>query len=215
MRGVIFDLDGTLLDTLDDLADATNEALVKNGCEPHPRTAYRQFVGNGAQKLVIRAAGDADPTTIQQILTDFKECYRVRLRNKTHPYAGVVSLLQQLDKRSLQLAVCTNKPQAYVSSLLAHYFPGIPFVDAIGDRQDGHRKPDPYYPLQLAKKMQLPASSIVFVGDSDVDMRTGQAAGMVCAGVLWGFRTGAELQAAGADLLLEKPEDLVAFLEKM
>lgn len=207
-QGIIFDLDGTLINTIYDLSDACNQVLVNHGFTPYPDDAYKHFVGNGMRVLMQRALkpyDEVDEAVIDVYLNEFKEVYSHCYRHRSIVYPGIHELLDQLADRGILAAVCTNKNQRFVKPMLDHYFPGYPFIEWIGERNDHHQKPDPYYPLQIAATMKLNPYAIAFVGDSDVDILTAKASGMFAVGVTWGFRGSEELRLAGADQLISDP----------
>jgi phosphoglycolate phosphatase len=208
--GVIFDLDGTLLDTLADLGNSVNSVLEARGFEKHPMDAYRVFVGNGVRKLVERAFPD-DYEDIDGAFADFMSVYRQNLTVMSKPYEGILELLRELENRGVKVAIATNKAQDLTDLLVPVFFSGVDFVDVVGDRFDGLRKPNPHYPLVIKAKME--ADIVYFVGDSDVDMVTAKAADMIAVGVSWGFRGVRELSEAGASFILKKPEDLLEFMK--
>ncbi len=218
-RAVIFDLDGTLLDTLDDLANAANGALHSAGYPQHPVSAYRQFVGNGLRMLVRRAlpAGEADrigPADFETLVKRTGDNYARDWAVTTRPYPYVPELLQELRRRDLPLAVVTNKPHEWTLRMLKHYFPDEPFLFIQGAMPDLPHKPDPAGALKAARHLGTAPNETVFVGDSNVDMLTAHNAGMVAVGVDWGFRGAKELQESGADRILYTPLGLLAFLDE-
>ena len=212
MKGFIFDLDGTLYDSLKDLANSLNVVLKRNDLPEHELKQYKTFVGNGMPKLVERALKDT-PEHYEKILDEFLLEYDQRFDEYSRPYEGILPLLQDLSEAGHKLAICTNKQQHYTDKIVEKFYGEFDFVSVVGDRSDGKRKPDPHYPLAIAKAMDLAVEDIYFIGDSDVDMYTAKHAGMIAVGVSWGFRSVAELKEAGADLILEKPEDLLKEVE--
>ena len=206
----IFDLDGTLLDTLSDLADSMNETLSKFGYPLHPDEAYKLMVGNGARRLVEAAVAPASLSDEQvtDILADYSQRYLRAWNRKTRPYAGIEDMLQKLSAAGIPVAVLSNKADAVTNLSVAHFFPGIRFAAVIGLRPHMPTKPDPASALEIAGLLDVSPSRIVYVGDSGVDMTTATRAGMYAAGVLWGFRGLEELQEAGARILLDKPEEI-------
>lgn len=190
MTGVIFDLDGTLLDTLDDLTDAVNVALGRFGYPPRSREEVRRFVGSGAKKLMDRAvpAGE-DP---EPALAVFREYYDANCRCKTGPYPGVLAALEKI-KGEYPVAIVSNKPDSAVKALCADYFPGC---YAMGEHGRCPRKPAPDMVLEAMNAIGV--DTCVYVGDSEVDVQTARNAGVPCLSVLWGFRTQQELERSGA-----------------
>ncbi len=211
-RAVAFDLDGTLLNTLEDLANATNEALAAAGYPTHPVTAYRQFVGSGLQTLVRRAlpAGSAvSPESLAELVRRTGDNYARDWAVTTRPYPGIRELLEELRRRDVPLAVVTNKPHDWTLSMLGHFFPENPFQTVQGAMPGLPHKPDPTGARNTAQRLGLPTESIAFVGDSDVDMLTAHNAGMGAFGVAWGFRGAEELRRAGADRIITNPLEIL------
>jgi len=214
-RALIFDLDGTLLDTLADLADSGNAALAALGLPEHETDAYRYFVGLGVEELVLRMLPEdrRDPATMKEAGAVLIDEYKRRWKDKTRPYAGINELLEGLRQRGLPVCVLSNKPQAYTDLTVNAFFPGWPFAAVRGSRPEVPNKPHPAGALALAAELGLAPGSIIFVGDSATDMKTARGAGMLPVGVLWGFRDADELNENGARHLLDQPTDLLALLD--
>lgn len=210
----LFDLDGTLLNTLEDIADAMNYALCSAGLPPWETEKYRYMVGNGAKVLAERAVGD-HPEMAGQVLKTYQHQYETHLLVKTRPYEGMTEALRKLDAGGAALCVLSNKPDADTRSLVASCFPDIPFAHVQGQLPDVPRKPDPTAALAIAEKTDIPPERFVYVGDSGVDMICANRAGMRAAGVLWGFRTREELLENGAEWLIRYPRDLPDIVEMM
>ncbi|MFH1023710.1 MAG: HAD family hydrolase [Planctomycetota bacterium] len=212
-RAVLFDLDGTLLDTAEDIADATNAALAARGFPGHPLPAYRQFVGDGARTLLERALppGRRDDATIAACLAGYLAEYERVWNRKTRVYDGIPELLATLAARGIPAAVVSNKPRAFVEKCVAGYLGDFRFAVLLG--QDGSlpKKPDPAGALAAARRMGFPPSDILYLGDTATDMATAIAAGMFPVGALWGFRP-EELGAAGARALAKHPRDVLKYL---
>ena len=208
----VFDLDGTLLNTLDDLADSTNYAL---SCYGYPRRTLeevRRFVGNGVAKLIARAMPDgATEEETARCLAVFRAHYLTNMRNKTGPYPGILSLLDRLNETGIPVAVVSNKFDDAVKSLCHHYF-GDRVPVAIGESATVRKKPAPDSALAALDALHIPADRAVYIGDSDVDIQTAKAAGMDCISVTWGFRDADFLLANGAQRLVDTPEDLAKAL---
>ena len=214
-RAVIFDLDGTLINSLDDLADCANAALGERGFPPHPADAYRFFVGEGMENLVRRAApAGTDETVIRRLVECMRERYGRDWARKTRPYDGIVPMLERLAALPLPMAVLSNKPREFTDLTVRHFFPDIPFVQVLGSPPGGRAKPDPSLALSIADGLGLAPEQTLFVGDSRTDMDTATAAGMFPAGVLWGFRSAEELLAHGAKVLLKEPEGVNELVEE-
>ena len=216
---VAFDLDGTLLDTLADLAHAT-EAVLRDaglgrpdGLPLHSLEEYRHFVGNGARRLIERAAGTADPAVIGRLLTDFLRIYDRDCLARTKPYPGIPELLAVLSAQRCRLVVVTNKPEEQAVKILEHVFPERPFAAICGGRAGRRHKPDPAALLETLEAVGAGPETAIYVGDSEVDVHTAHNAGIPCAGAVWGFRGEEELARAGADVLLYEPAGLLRCLE--
>jgi phosphoglycolate phosphatase len=211
VNAVIFDLDGTLLDTLADLADSANAVLARLGYPPHPERAYARFVGNGVRKLMQRALpedrkGEQDVTEALRLM---QEEYGNRWHTKTKPYPGVLPLLAELTRTGMVFGVLSNKPDALVQQACDLFFPKQPFTLVRGARQGVSLKPDPAPALAMAETLKTTPETIMLVGDSDTDMLTARAAKMISVGALWGFRGEKELRENGAAILLAAPLDLL------
>ena len=212
LRAVVFDLDGTLLDTLDDLMGATNAALAANGLPPRTREEVRRFVGNGIGKLVERAVPQGTAVAVTaQVLADFTAYYTRHDLDRTAPYAGVQEMLHALWQAGLSLAVVSNKLESAVENLRQHFFADTIAV-AAGDCPDRPRKPAPESTLAALARLGVPPQQALFVGDSDVDIATAQNAGMPCLSVCWGFRDREFLLAHGAAVIVEQPQQAAEYI---
>lgn len=211
-RTILFDLDGTLLDTLDDMTDAVNRTLTRYGLPCRSRTEVRDFVGNGAQRLMELASGGAKPETFGAMLADYKADYAANCRVRTAPYPGVTELLKTLAARGYQLGIVSNKPDDAVKALHRDFFPDSVTV-AVGERAGMRRKPAPDTLLAAMRQLGADAGSTVYVGDSDVDIETARIAGIPCISVAWGFRDRDVLLAHGADCIAADCSALLALLE--
>lgn len=213
---MIFDLDGTLLDTLGDLAAAGERVCAARGWPLHPADAYRYFVGNGIPKLVERIAPPEhrDPATLAAALAQFKAEYAAHMLDRTRPYPGIPDLLAALAADGVQMAVYSNKNDEFAKDIIAHYFAGVPFAAVHGARPGVPAKPDPQGLLALLTKLDAQPARTLFVGDSDVDVHTAHNAGLVCCGVLWGFRGRQELAAAGAEYLAADEGELTGIIRQ-
>lgn len=207
---VFFDLDGTLLNTLDDLADAMNAALQERGYPPRSVDECRTFIGRGAEDYVRRALPDdvSKPETIAELLPVYRAKYSANWCIKTRPYPGIPELLAELDGRGVPMAVVTNKPGDVASRAVAHFLPGVRFVKVRGAGPDVPLKPDPTGSLAIAGALGLAPRDVLFVGDMETDMATAGNAGMYAVGVCWGFKTASQLMAAGARQLVEHPAEI-------
>lgn len=214
-QNVIFDLDGTLLNTIDDLADAANWVCVNHGWPTHTVEEYKQYVGNGMTKLAQRfvPADWRTPAGIKQILDEFMPYYDAHKEDKTAPYPGIPDLLHELKGAGVNIAVLSNKAHSLVPSILENYFPGV-FSYTQGAVDGMPTKPDPTLLHRLMKEMGASQESTLFVGDSNVDVRTAKNGGLTCCGVLWGFRGREELEQEGADFLAENTDELKQLILK-
>ena len=211
---VVFDLDGTLLDTLQDLANAVNYALEQQGMPKRTLEEVRQFVGNGVRLLMIRAVPDGERNPLfEETFALFKEYYGKHCNDNTKPYAGVVELIETLKEKGYAVAIVSNKIDFAVKELNEIYFEGI-VQAAIGEREGVARKPAPDMVHTALAELGKPADTAVYIGDSDVDVMTAKNSGLPCISVLWGFRDKEFLMEHGATNFAEKPEDIVKFLEQ-
>lgn len=209
MKAVVFDLDGTLLNTLEDLADATNWALRKNGMSERALEEVRYFVGNGVRKLIERAVPDGEQNPLfEQTFEDFKRYYVVHCQDKTCLYDGVPEMLRALKARGFRLAIVSNKLQAGVDELYERYFRDTVEV-AIGERPEVRRKPAPDMVELALRELGVTKEEAVYVGDSDVDLATARNSGLPCISVLWGFRDRHFLEAHGASCFAATPAEIV------
>lgn len=209
MTGIIFDLDGTLLDTLEDLLDATNYALDIHGFPPITLPQLRRFVGNGARNQVrLSVPEGTDEETVDAVLNTYKPYYTAHCQNKTAPYPGIMEALAVL-KEKYPLAIVSNKPDTAVKALCADFFPGI---YSLGETPDCPRKPagDMVHKAMAA----IGVDRCIYVGDSEVDVLTAKNAGAKCLSVLWGFRDKEDMEAVGAADFCERTEDLVFCIER-
>ena len=214
VRAVIFDLDGTLLDTLDDLATAVNFALRSCGFPERSRDEVRTFVGNGVVRLIQRAAPqDLAPEEWQRCFDTFRAYYLAHLTDRTRPYPQILPLLNALRLRGVKTAVVSNKLHAGVVGLCRSFF-GDRLCCVFGVTEDGERKPAPVTALRAMRTMGTDPRSTLFVGDSEVDVRTAENAGLPCVGVSWGFRTRGELERAGAVAVIDRPLSLLELLDE-
>lgn len=210
----IFDLDGTLLNTLADLAAATNFALKQQGFPTHETDAYRTYVGNGINKLFERAlpTSERSQENIQKTRSIFVPYYDVHNADLSLPYTGIPSLLETLQEKGMKLAVASNKYQAATSKLIAQYFPNISFQAIYGQRDEIPSKPNPAVVNEIMKETHIDKADIVYIGDSCVDMETGRNAEVSTVGVSWGFRPRTELEAYTPDFIADTHEELLQFL---
>lgn len=215
---VIFDLDGTLLNTLGDLAYSCNYILKRNGFPEHPVESYKYFVGNGVAKLVERALPEdkRDASFVEKIRLEFVEYYSEHSEDMTAPYSGVVDLLDELSGKGLKLAIASNKFISATQSLAKRYFPDVDFVSVLGQREGVPVKPNPQIVYDVMADAGVKnKSEILYIGDSGADMLTAVNAGVKSVGVLWGFRTEKELMENGADFLVESPGEISEIVSRL
>jgi phosphoglycolate phosphatase len=208
----IFDLDGTLLDSIDDIAFSMNDVLARNGFPTHAREAYFYFVGNGARLLTERALPEHARTAeqVDSVMRQFMAFYDLHKADQTHPYPGLVPTMKALQSHGAKFAVASNKPHEVMPDLMRRYFPEISFSVVLGHRKGHPIKPDPEIVRDILSVTGTEPEKVLYIGDTAVDVNTAHAAGLRMAGALWGYRTREELVSAGADLLLERPESLLA-----
>ncbi|MGI8604214.1 MAG: HAD family hydrolase [Verrucomicrobiales bacterium] len=216
VRAIIFDLDGTLVDTLDDIADSMNEALRRLGLPSHPRASYRSFVGDGAQLLAWRAlpANYRTERKAEETYAEYLRCYERRWNLKSRPYPGVAELLDGCVERGMALAVLSNKVDHFTNKVVRKLLPKWPWAAVCGQHAGVARKPAPDGALAIAAQLGVPTANFVFLGDSGIDITCARAAGMTSVGALWGFRSRIELEEAGAQHLATYPADVLRLLEK-
>ncbi len=213
ITAVIFDLDGTLLNTLEDIADSANETIRQFGMEPHPVESYRYFVGNGLQNLIKRIMPEQSKSeTLERGVETFQAVYQRRWHEKTKPYPGIMEMLDSLQRAGIKIAVLSNKPDTFTQTCVHHFFPSIRFQAVSGKKDDVPLKPDPQSTFSVLRVLAAEPAQSLFVGDSSVDIRTGIAAGMDSIGVDWGFRTESELRKAGAERVISSPQELVHYV---
>lgn len=211
---IIFDLDGTLLNTIADLASATNHALAANGYPQHATEEYRFFVGNGINKLFERALPDGEKTetNVLRIRQSFIPYYDVHCADLTRPYPGIPELLNTLQQKGIQIAVASNKYQRATGKLIPHFFPDIRFTAIFGQREGIPRKPDPQIVHEIIKLAGVQPEDVLYVGDSNVDMQTALHAKVDGIGVTWGFRPRTELEEGHPFAIIDKASDLLAYI---
>jgi len=210
---IFFDLDGTLLDSVQDLADAANAALRAFALPEHPVHAYNYFVGDGFEMLIQRAApSNSDPELRQLVMQQAREAYRQNWAKTSKPYEGIPEMLKELQNRNIPLAVLSNKPHEFTLLTMQHFFPFVRFAYIQGSPPGLRAKPDPALALKMLHELGLEAQKVLFVGDTGVDMITAVNAGMFPVGVLWGFRTEEELRRHGARLILSKAAELFEYI---
>lgn len=213
-KGVILDMDGTLLDTLDDLAGCMNRVLQRRGYPVHPVDSYRYFVGEGMEMLVRRALpeGCNCEDTVKECIADMREEYRENWSEGAQPYPGIPELLDFLEHRKIPKAILSNKPDGFTKLMAEDLLGGWDFCEVRGEGPDTPRKPNPTAALEMVGRMGIQPHNILYLGDSRTDMQTANRAGMYAVGALWGFRTAEELTKNGARQLVKTPEDVIPII---
>jgi phosphoglycolate phosphatase len=213
-RALLFDLDGTLLDTLRDIAESVNTVLIHYGHKTHDIDAYRYFVGDGSVNLAWRALPETsrNNNTVNAVVQAIDEEYNRRWAAHTTPYKGIPEMLDALTSRGLIKCILSNKSQKFTEMTVARFLPHWHFDMVVGAQPGIRLKPDPAAALSIARQLDIKTDDFLYVGDTATDMKTAIAAGMFPVGALWGFRTAAELKAAGAKYLLQSPFDILSFI---
>ena len=215
-KACIFDLDGTLLNTIADLAQSTNHALSVLGYPMHEESAYNFMVGNGINKLFERALpeGEKSEENVLRVRKEFVPHYDRHNADKSRPYPGIPELLEQLQLQGLQIAVASNKYQAATQKLIAHYFPKIDFVAIFGQREGVNVKPDPTIVEDILSIAKVDKKDVLYVGDSGVDMQTAINAGVTSCGVTWGSRPRTELEEFNPDYIVTGAKEIIDIIKK-
>jgi phosphoglycolate phosphatase len=214
-RAVLFDLDGTLIDSLEDLGQAVNRALADLGYPGHGLERYRECIGEGARRLVERALPGAvrgDRALVERALERYQAHYAEGWREHTKVYPGMERLLSLLEERGVKCGVISNKPHRFTEWCVEHFFPGHRFEVVLGQRNEVPRKPDPAAAREALERLGVTREQAAYVGDSGVDMQFAKAAGMRAVGVAWGFRSREELRESGADVVVESAGELESVL---
>ena len=213
LKAVVFDLDGTLLDTIPDIAAALNHSLAANGLPTHPAKAVAGFVGGGIRSAVVKAApAGSSEAVIEQVLAGYHDVYVAHCTDRTAPYPGVEDMLAALTARGLQLGVLSNKTEATARKIIAHYFPDTPFRFVFGRAEGRPLKPDPGAAAPVLEALGLAPEEIAYAGDSGTDVTFAKAVGFLAAATPWGYRSREELAALSPDLLPETAAELTAAL---
>ncbi len=215
-KAVVFDLDGTLLDTLRDLALSMNRVLERNGLPVHPEDRYRYFVGDGASTLVRRAVPEDvrnDEEALKRLHRQFLQDYAEHWDSNTRLYPGIEEMLDALESKDLRLAVLSNKPHEFTQLCVKRFLGSWNFDMVLGDRPGVPRKPDPAGAMEIANAFGVVPESCLYLGDTSIDMTTATRAGMFPVGVLWGFRDRQELEESGARAIVAKPQEVLEFID--
>lgn len=213
-KAVIFDLDGTLLDTIQDIAYCMNSTLKSMGCKVHEISEYRYLVGDGIETLAIKALPDnlRGEDNVMKCLSIFRQLYKEGWGKITRPYDGIIELLEELKANNIKAAVLSNKTHEFTEKMVRHFFNGGYFLDVRGSMPSIPKKPDPAAALKIAGRLSFAPSQILYIGDTSIDMETAVRAGMYPVGALWGYRNAEELLAHGAKRLIKTPLDLLEFI---
>ena len=211
---ILFDLDGTLADTLDDIAASVNWALERNALDPHPPDAYRELVGEGVGRLVERAIPAGRQDLHAAVLEDLRAHYTEHMLDRTAPYPGIPELLDEIAGRGLPMAILSNKPEPATRWMVDRLFSAWPFAHVAGEMPGMPHKPDPRPATEIARRLGVDPGRILYLGDTRTDMETAVAAGMFGVGALWGFRDETELRAHGAAEVVQHPRDVVPLIER-
>lgn len=211
----VFDLDGTLLNTIADLANSTNHALTELGYPTHPIEDYKFMVGNGINKLFERALpqGNKHDDNIVKMRQLFISFYSEHLTDKSTPYNGIPEVLEELNKQGIALAIATNKYQTGSETLIKHFFPNIPFKKVLGQREGIPTKPNPTIINEILEVVPVNKSEVLYLGDSGVDMQTAKNANIIGCGVSWGFRPIEELQKFNPNHIINKPDEILQIID--
>ena len=212
---IIFDLDGTLIDSIQDIGLSTNQVLEKLGFQPHPLDAYKNFVGDGAMTLLKNTFGnDVEEETLQQALVLFKEIYGDKIHKNTKPYDGIYEMLESISNKDCYLAVLSNKPHEFTVEFIEHFFKQFPFVEIHGQKDEVPRKPNPQGIFNIANNLNIKLQDIIFIGDTPIDIKTAKSAGVTSVAVSWGYRGIEELKKSNPDIIAKDTKHLSEILLK-
>ncbi|MCT7433264.1 HAD family hydrolase [Aliarcobacter cryaerophilus] len=212
-KTVIFDLDGTLLDSIEDIASSMNKVLESLQLPTHKIEDYKHFVGGGVDILVENALSNQSKEIKDEVIKRFKIEYDGKLHSKTLPYDGIYELLDELKKLDINLAVLSNKPHEFTVSYVNHFFKNYNFKEIHGQKKDVPKKPDPKAALDIVKCLDSSCENTYFIGDTKIDMQTAKNANMTAIGVLWGFRDEKELRDFGADFIVSNPLEILKIIK--
>lgn len=210
----IFDLDGTLINTIADLASSTNYALSKCGFPTHHTSEYKFFVGNGINKLFERSLPEGEKTEVNilKIRAEFIPYYDIHNADESRPYDGIPEILDKLQSQGIMLAVASNKYHSATQKLIKHYFPDINFIKVLGQREGKNPKPDPDIVFDILNAAGVDKKDVLYIGDSGVDMQTAKNAGVISVGVTWGFRPLSELKQFSPDYIIKHPQEILSLI---
>jgi phosphoglycolate phosphatase len=213
-KAVLFDLDGTLLNTIDDLTDSMNAVLRRSGFPEHEAATFKYFVGDGMEDIVRRALPEEHrgSKAVDEGMKAYNQEYRNRYTRKTRPYDGIQALLDGLTFQGIKMAILSNKPHDFTVKMVGQLLGDWTFEPVFGVRPSVPKKPDPSAALEAAGLLRVEPKDILYLGDSDVDMMTARNAGMYAVGALWGFRTAEEILSGGAQVLVKSPADILAWI---
>ncbi len=212
-KTVIFDLDGTLLDSIEDIASSMNKVLESLQLPTHKIEDYKHFVGGGVDILVENALSNQSKEIKYEVIKRFKIEYDGKLHSKTLPYDGIYELLDELKKLDINLAVLSNKPHEFTVSYVNHFFKNYNFKEIHGQKKDVPKKPDPKAAIDIVKCLDSSCEKSYFIGDTKIDMQTAKSANMTAIGVLWGFRDEKELKEHGADFIVKEPLEIINIIK--
>lgn len=214
VEGIIFDLDGTLVHTIEDIAGAANEVFTRHGLPVHDLEYYLKWIGNGAVKFIESAYGEPlERKQLEAYVAEFKEIYGNNLHDKSRIYDGVPELLDALVEKDIRISILSNKPNLLTREVVSYYLSEWPLIPVFGQREEVPRKPDPAGAIEIAEMMEIDAGSIMFVGDSDNDILTGQAAGMIPVGVTWGYGRLLKEPVEGDYPMISQPSELLKLID--
>ena len=212
-KAIIFDLDGTLLDTLTDIMESVNNILSRYNFPTHTKHEYQYFLGNGIEALTKKAfPKNISTQEFNNYFQEVKQEYHSRQTLKTKPFEGITEMLRIFNKQGVKIAILSNKPDEFTKPTVAHFFENIKFEIVLGSRKNVARKPSPEAVLEILEALNVTAEECYFVGDSETDMQTGVNAGIEAIGVSWGFRTVKEMMDNGASRIIDEPEELLGII---
>lgn len=216
MKAVIFDLDGTLIDSLEDIALSMNQVLKELGLEAHKICEYKNFVGDGALILVKNSLQHhCTPEIIDKALKRFIEVYETSVHDNTKAYPGIYELLEDLEKENYKMGILSNKPHKFTLEYANRLFPKNSFLEIHGQKNNIPKKPHPRAAIEISKAFDIPCEKTIFIGDTATDIKTAKAANMISIGVLWGFRTKEELELAKADYIVKEPKEIIEIIKNL